>query len=69
MPDFPYEQQGFFVKVREDCFQGPFVTLNEARSEARSLGPNMEIYHGILKHINDQLIDTSKLFLVPKIKK
>jgi hypothetical protein len=69
MSDFPYEQQGFFVKLRDDCFRGPFDSLNEARSEARSLGSNMEIYHGILKHINDQLIDTRKLFLVPKVKK
>jgi len=69
MTDFHYEQQGFFVKIRDDFFQGPFETLKEARSEARSMGPNMEIYHGVLRHINDQLIDTSELFLVPKVKK
>jgi hypothetical protein len=67
--DFPKEQQGFFIKVREDCFQGPFSFLNEARSEARKLGQNMEIYHGILKYINDQIIDSSELFLVPRLKR
>ena len=66
---FPYEQQGFFVKTREDCFQGPFDFLNQARSEARSLGPNMEIYHGVLKRISENIIDSSKLFLVPKLNK
>jgi hypothetical protein len=62
------ELQGFFIKVRDDCFQGPFSRLKEARDEARKLGPNIEIYHGILSFINDQIIDTSRLFLVPKIK-
>lgn len=66
---YPYEQQGFFVKVRDDCFRGPFNFLNEARSEARSLGSNLEIYHGILKRISESIVDASKLFLVPKLNK
>jgi hypothetical protein len=66
---FPYEQQGFFVKVRDDCFRGPFDFLKEARAEARSLGTDLEIYHGILRRMSESIIDVSKLFLVPKLKR
>jgi len=60
------ESQGFFVKVRNAFYAGPFTTLNQARDEARRIGPELLIYHGILKVISDDLIDDSKLFLVPK---
>jgi hypothetical protein len=58
---------GFFVKIREDCYRGPFVRLNEARDEARRIGPDLEIYHGVIKYVNDQIVDTEELSLVPKV--
>ena len=63
------EQYGFFVKIRDDCYRGPFELLSGARSEARSIGPDLEIYHGILKRLSENILDTSKLFLVPKLKR
>jgi hypothetical protein len=63
------EQQGFFVKIRDNFYRGPFEDLNSARSEARSIGPDLSIYHGILKRISEDLIDDSELFLVPKLEK
>lgn len=62
-------QQGFFVKVRDDFYIGPYDDLKTARNEARVKGPRLEIYHGVLKRINDQIIDDSQLFLVPKCQK
>lgn len=45
-------QQGFFVKVEGTLYRGPFDDLNDARREARSIGPNLPIYHGLsLIHI------------------
>lgn len=63
------EQQGFFVKIRDNLFRGPFDSLSIARDEARAIGPNLLIYHGILKYISEGLIDDSQLFLVPKTAK
>ena len=40
--------QGFFV-LNGDKYIGPFDKLNEARSEARLLGNNIPIFHGIFK--------------------
>ena len=63
------EAQGFFVKTGDVSYSGPFASLKEARSEARAIGPNLEIYHGILKYLSDSLIDDKELYLVPKVKK
>ena len=60
---------GFFVKTGDASYSGPFVSLNEARAEARVLGPDLKIYHGILKYLSDSLIDDKELYLVPKVKK
>jgi len=62
------EQQGFFVEVRDNFYRGPFEDLNSARSEARDIGPDLQIFHGVLKQISEGLIDDSELFLVPKYK-
>ena len=61
------QESGFFVKVRDDFYTGPFDTLNKARGEARRIGPDLKIYHGILKTIEDGLIDDRELYLVPKV--
>ena len=61
--------QGFFVKTGDVSYSGPFASLNEARAEARAIGPNLEIYHGVLKYLSDSLIDDKELYLVPKVKK
>jgi hypothetical protein len=63
------EQQGFFVKVGYNSYRGPFDNLNTARDEARAMGPDLLIYHGILKIISDEIMDDSQLFLVPKLEK
>ena len=60
--------QGFFVKISDVVYRGPFTTLNEARKEARLIGKDIKIYHGILKRISEDIIDDSELFLVPKVK-
>ena len=60
-------KSGFFVKVREGFYSGPFETLNLARGEARRIGPDLEIYHGILKRISEDIIDDNELFLIPKV--
>lgn len=65
--DYPFEQQGFFVKSEK--YSGPFKTLKEARADARLKGKNIPIYHGVLVYTSDTVIDDSKLFLVPKVKK
>jgi hypothetical protein len=59
--------QGFFVKIQDTFYKGPFDTLNVARYEARAIGPDLLIYHGILKRISEDIIDDSQLFLVPKL--
>lgn len=63
------EEQGFFVKTKPDFYSGPFHNLNAARTEARAIGPNLEIYHGVLKRVSENIIDDSQLFLVPKVPK
>lgn len=63
------KSQGFFVKIREGFYSGPYSTLNEARNEARSIGPDLEIYHGILIRLSEDIIDDSELFFIPKVKK
>lgn len=59
---------GFYVKVTENDYLGPFLRLNEARDAARQKGPNLEIYHGELKYKPDGILDTSDLDLIPKVK-
>jgi hypothetical protein len=61
-------EQGFFVKNVDNTYSGLYLTLNEARSDARSKGPDLEIYHGVLKHTTNGEIDNSELFLIPKVK-
>ena len=68
-PQYPVEKQGFYVKVRDSFYSGPFETLKQARNEARAFGPDLEIYHGVLKWISEFVIEDSRLFLVPKVKK
>jgi hypothetical protein len=62
------EQQGFFVKIQSD-YLGPFADLKSARDEARINGPDLLIFHGVLKRAPEGVIDDSLLFLVPKLKK
>lgn len=64
-----YVGQGFFVKVGDGIYKGPFEKLNAAREEARSLGPNLLIYHGVLKKIDEEIFDDRELFIVPKLLK
>ena len=66
--NYPVEQQGFFVKVKQDVFKGPFISLNEARLESIIDSKNLEIYHGILILIDKNTVDSSKLFFI-EIKK
>jgi len=58
---------GFFVKVGAE-YKGPFGRLNEARDEARRIGPDLDIYHGFLKYKKDKTLDTSCLSLIPKLR-
>lgn len=62
------EKTGFFVKISDTEYEGPFINLNGARDKARSIGPNIEIYHGVLKTTASG-IDDSDLHLIPKVKK
>lgn len=62
-----HDQQGFFVKIGDCSYRGPFESLNEARDEARAIAPDLVIYHGVLKRISEDIIDDSELFIVPKI--
>lgn len=62
-------EQGFFVKVRDDFYMGPYDNLKLARDSARKVSSNLCIYHGILKKISEGIIDDSQLYLVPKIDK
>jgi hypothetical protein len=41
------KEQGFFV-IHENKYIGPFERLNEAKAEARKIGSNIPIFHGIL---------------------
>lgn len=59
---------GFFVKITATEYDGPFINLKGARDRARSIGPNKEIYHGVLK-ITARGIDDSDIHLIPKVKK
>ena len=63
------KEQGFFVKIRDDLYSRGYETLNQAREYARSIGPNLLIYHGILRKISEGVIDDKELFLVPKLDK
>ena len=60
------EQQGFFVKTEDTSYQGPYLSLNEARDKARSIGPDLEIYHGFLKKNTDGSWNNKNIYLVPK---
>lgn len=62
--------QGFFVEVKKDKhYEGPYVALNQARDEARKIGPNLKIFHGVLEKNEDGSYDTSNIFIVPKVQK
>ncbi|MBD3261693.1 MAG: hypothetical protein GF334_08460 [Candidatus Altiarchaeales archaeon] len=62
------EQQGFFVQYDSCFYSVPFEKLSEARADARQKSPKkLKIFHGVLKHINDELIDDSGLSLVPRV--
>ena len=63
------EQQGFFVKYDECFYSAPFERLAEARADARQKSPKgkLQIYHGVLKKVNDQIVDDTELSLVPRI--
>jgi hypothetical protein len=60
-------ETGFFVKIAETEYLGPFNRLKEARDTARSISLNQEIYHGVLT-VTDSGFDTNDLHLIPKIK-
>ena len=62
-------KQGFFVKIQGTLYRGPFDNLSTAREEARAIGPDLLIYHGILKRISEDIIDDSLLFIIPKLSK
>ena len=62
-------KQGFFVRTKAGQYIGPHETLNDAREEARKIGTDLLIYHGILKRISKNLFDDSQLYLVPKLEK
>jgi hypothetical protein len=64
-----FTAQGFFVKAYDGLYRGPFEKLNDARDEARALGPDLLIYHGVLKKIDEEVYDDRELFLVPKLDK
>lgn len=66
--NYPSKEQGFFVKIREDFYTGSFDILNNARNEARRIGPDLKIYHGILKRISENIIDDNELYLISKVK-
>lgn len=62
--------QGFFVEVKEnEDYQGPYCALSEARSEAREVGPELKIFHGVLRKNEDKTLNTEELYLVPKTQK
>lgn len=63
------KEQGFFVKIRENLYSRGYDTLNQAREYARALGPDLLIYHGVLKKIEEEVYDDRELFLVPKLDK
>ncbi len=55
-------EQGFFV-VNNDKYVGPFERLNQARDEARKIGNNIPIFHGVLDG------DKFEGRIVPKVEK
>jgi hypothetical protein len=61
--------QGFYVKVGDQQYLGPFDSLSVARDEARTIGPELLIFHGLLEKVPEETVDDSLLFLVPKLKK
>lgn len=56
---------GFYVRV-DGNFLGPHDKLSDARSEARSIGPNVPIYHGDLVIQENGEVDLSQLAFIPK---
>ena len=63
--------QGFYVEIEKDKkYEGPFDALNVARAEARNIGHNLKIFHGILKESDTgDGYDSSELFIVPRSQK
>ena len=63
------KEEGFFVRYGDSFYSPAYEHLREARADARKRSPDkkLQIYHGILKRQNDQIIDDSELALVPRI--
>jgi hypothetical protein len=61
-------KEGFFAKVDENNYRGPFLKLSEARDEARIISPDTQIYHGFIKYKDGKIIDKN-LSLIQKFKK
>jgi len=55
-------KQGFFV-VNDNKYVGPFERLNQARDEARKIGSDIPIFHGVLDG------DKFEGRIVPKVEK
>jgi len=63
------KEQGFFVKYNDGTYSMPFDRLNDARADARLIGPNLSIYHGVLIINNDGSINDKDLYIIPKVPK
>jgi hypothetical protein len=63
------KEQGFFVKYNDSTYSMPYDTLNSARADARVVGPNLPIYHGVMVINDDGTIDNKDLYIVPKVPK
>lgn len=63
------KERGFFVKYDDGKYSKPYNSLNEARADARLIGPSLKIFHGLLIIEDDGKVDASELFLVPKLPK
>ncbi len=61
-------KQGFFAKIKEN-YSGPFITLNETRSEARKYGKNIPIFYGVLVTDDNGNIIDEQMALIPKVSK
>jgi hypothetical protein len=62
-------ERGFFVQYKDGTYSSPHDSLNDARADARVVGPDLAILHGILKYTDSGTVDPSELYLVPKTQK
>lgn len=62
-------EQGFFVKYKDGTYSKPYDSLNDARADARAIGPDLEILHGVLKYNDDGTLNSSDIHLVPKARR